>query len=357
MDDGAQRRAAVPPVNPPSINPIFTPLTERFMSHRNFVFNLLRSAVAATMAGLLAAAPALAQDKPVVKVLVGFPPGAGTDTLARVYAEALANSLNVTTVVENKTGAGGQLAAQALKAATPESNSIMFAVDHQVVMVPLVNKSPGFDVNKDMVPIARIVNFYTCLAVPAQSPAQDFQGYLDAVKKDPAQGNYGVPAPGSQAQFVGFVVGQHFKVAMNPVPYRGAAPAIQDLVGAQVPAAIVPCDALVEYRKAGRVRVLAMASDKRYPAMKDVPTFAELGVKMPADAFLGVYAAASMKPEMRRQITEATRRMFDDPKTVEKFASTGMEPAYANPEELRQIVDRGAQFWGEQVRKSNFQTQ
>jgi tripartite-type tricarboxylate transporter receptor subunit TctC len=265
--------------------------------------------------------------------------------------------MNVTTVVDNKPGAGGQIAAQALKQATPDSNTIMFAVDHQVIMVPLIVKNPGFDVKKDMVPVARIVNFYTCLAVPANSPAHDFKGYLDLVRKTPQAGNFGIPAPGSQAQFVGYVVGQHFKVAMNPVPYRGAAPAITDLIGAQIAAAIVPCDGLVEYRKAGKVRVLAMAADKRYSAMPDVPTFGELGVKMPADAFLGVYASATLKPELLKQITEATRRMFDNPKLVERFASTNMEPSYAGPEELRRFVDTASAFWAEQVRKSNFQAQ
>jgi tripartite-type tricarboxylate transporter receptor subunit TctC len=208
-----------------------------------------------------------------------------------------------------------------------------------------------------MVPGARIVNFYTCLAVPASSPAQDFNGYLDVVRKNPQAGNYGIPAPGSQAQFVGYVVGQHFKVSMNPVPYRGAAPAIQDLIGGQVPSAIVPCDGLVEYRKAGKVRVLAMAADKRYSAMPDVPTFGELGIKMPADAFLGVYASTTLKPELLKQITEATRKMFDNPELVKKFASTNMEPAYAGPDELKHFVESASAFWAEQVRKSNFQAQ
>lgn len=320
------------------------------------IARLVRLTLACAVA-LALAGTATAQDKPVVKVLVGFPAGAGTDTLARLYAEALSERMNVTTVVENKPGAGGQLAAQALKMAQRDSNTIMFAVDHQVVMVPLITKSPGFDVKKDMVPVGRVANFYTCLAVPANSPAKDMKGYLDLVRKNLDQGSFGIPAPGSQAQFVGYVVGQHFKVDMKPIPYRGAAPAIVDLVGGQIPAAILPCDGLVEYRKAGKVRVLAMASDQRYRAMEDVPTFGELGVKMPADSFLGVYASTSLKPELLREITAATRAMFDSPKTVEKFAGTGMEPAYAGPEELGKIVERGSEFWGEQVRKSNFQAQ
>ena len=326
------------------------------MIRRPFISSLACTTIATAM--LLTAGAAFAQDKPVVRLLVGFPPGSGTDNLARLYAEALATEINVTTVVENKPGAGGQLAAQALKQAGPESNSIMFTVDHQVVMVPLVTKTPGFDVKKDMLPVARIVNFYTCLAVPAASTVQNLEGFVDAVKKDAASaGNVGIPAPGSQPHFLTYVLAQHYKIDLKAIPYRGAAPAIVDLIGAQIPAAIVPCDGLVEHRKAGKVRVLAVASDKRFKPMADVPTFGEFGFKMPADSFLGVYAATSLKPELLKQIIEATRKMFDSPKVVEKFAATLMEPAYAGPEELRNIVERNTEFWGEQVRKSNFQAQ
>ena len=326
------------------------------MIRRSLISRLVLSALAALP--FMASGPSLAQDKPVIRVLVGFPPGVGTDNLARMYAEALGEALNATTVVENKPGAGGQLAAQALKQATPQSNSLMFAVDHQVVMLPLVTKNPGFDVKTDMVPVARIVNFFTCLAVPATSPVKNLEGFVEAVKKDPAAaGNVGVPALGSQPHFLTYVLGQQYKIDLKAIPYRGAAPAITDLMGAQIPAAIVPCDALVEHRKGGKVRVLAVASDKRYKPMDDVPTFGEYGFKMPADSFLGVYAAANMKPELVKQVTDATRKMFESPKLVEKFASTQMEPAYAGPDELRNLVEKNAAFWGEQVRQSNFQAQ
>lgn len=318
---------------------------------------LVQKTALAAAIGLTLATAALAQDKPVVKILVGFPPGVGTDNLARMYGEALADAIGASVVVDNKPGAGGQIAAQALKAATPQSNSLMFAVDHQVVMLPLVTKTPGFDVKKDMVPVGRIVNFFTCLAVPANSPAKDLNGYIEAARKTPELANIAIPAPGSQPHFLTYVLGQKYNVGLNAVPYRGWAPAIVDLIGGNVPAAIGPCDALVEYKKNGRVRILAVASDKRYKAMPDVPTFGEFGFKMPADSFLGVFAAANMKPELLKQISEATRKMFDSPKLVEKFASTQMEPAYAGPDELRTLVEKNTEFWGEQVRKSNFQAQ
>jgi len=318
----------------------------------------LFKAALATVAGLSLAAAALAQEKPTIRILVGFPPGAGTDALARIYAEALSQAIGATVVVENKPGAGGLLANQALKQATPDSNSLLFVIDHQVVMLPLITKNPGFDVKKDMLPIARITNVYSCLIVPSGSPVTTLQSYADQVKKSPESGNYGVPAPGSKDQFMGYVVGQHYAVPVNAIPYRGSAPAVLDVVGGQLPAAIVPCDNTVDqHRKTGKLRVVAMGADKRIDTMPDVPTFAEQGVKMPVDSFLGVYAAANFKPELLKQITETTRKMFDNPKVMEKIAAFKMEAAYASPDEVRQIVERNTAFWGEQVRKSNFQAQ
>lgn len=314
--------------------------------------SLIATTVLTPIAGLTQA-----QDKPIVKMLVGFPPGVGTDNLARIYAEALSTAINVNVVVDNRPGAGGMIAAQALKQATPESNSLMFSVDHQVVMLPLIMKNPGFDVKKDMQPVARIVNFYTCLAVPGNSPVKTLEEFIDGAKKNPAQGNIGIPAPGSQPHFLTYVLSQKYKVDLTAVPYRGWAPALVDLVGGNVPAAIGPCDALVEYKKAGRVKVLAVATEKRLNIMPDVPAVTEFGFKMPADSFLGVYAAANMKPELLKQIQDATKKMFDNPKVVEKIASTQMEPAYAGADELRKIVEQNTEFWGEQVRKSNFQAQ
>jgi tripartite-type tricarboxylate transporter receptor subunit TctC len=327
------------------------------MKHPTLLIRLLQQTMIVAAAGLALVGGALAQDKPVVRILVGFPPGTGNDNLARMYGEALSEAIHVTTVVENKPGAGGQLAAQALKQSTPQSNSLLFTLDHQVVMLPLITKNPGFDVKKDMVPVGRIVNFFTCLVVSGNSPVKDLPGYIEAAKKSPDMSNVAVPALGSQPHFLTYVLGQKYGLSLNAVPYRGWAPAIVDLIGGSVAAGIGPCNDVTEHQKTGKLRVLAVASDKRYSAMPDVPTFGEFGFKMPADSFIGVYAAGNMKPELLKQITEATRKMFDSPNLVGKFASTQMEPAYASPEELRKVVEKNTEFWGEQVRKSNFQAQ
>lgn len=302
-------------------------------------------------------ATAWAQDKPTVRILVGYPPGGGADALARIYADALSQTIGVNAVVENKPGAGGHIANQALKAAAADSNTMMLTMDHQVVMVPLITKSLGYDVRKDFTPVARIMSFNTCLAINAASPNTTLQSHIEAVKTKPDLGSYGVPAPGSQAQFVGYVVGKHYKVNMTAVPYRGAAPAVADLLGNQIASLVMPCDAFYEHRKTGKVRILGVAADQRIAALPDVPTFDELGVKMPTDNFVAVYATANFRPELLRQINEATQQIFKTQRFVDRFAATGMTVAYAPAEDLRKIVERGSVFWAEQVRATNFQAE
>lgn len=317
----------------------------------------IRSALTALALGVAAATGVMAQSKPVVRVLVGFPPGSGSDSLARIYADALAHAMEVTTVVDSRPGAGGLIAAQALKAASPDSNTIMITADHQAVMLPLITKNPGFDVKKDMIPVARLANFYTCLVVPATSPAKSLDAYLENARKNSGMASVAIPAPGSQAHFLTYVMAQRSKAALTAVPYKGWAPAVVDLMGGNIPAGVGPCDAVTEHKRTGKLNILAVASDKRLKSIPDVPTFAENGYKMPVDNFLAVYASSTLKPELLKQMTEATRKMFDNPALVEKIAGTMMEPAYAGPDELRRIVDQNAEFWGEQVRRSAFQAQ
>lgn len=323
-------------------------------------FSIQRRITRALAGAALLAGAAFAQaaDKPsLITVLVGYPAGAGSDTAARIYADALGKIMNTTVVVDNKPGAGGQIAAIALKNAPAEPPTVMLTMDHQVVMIPLITKNPGFDVEKDMTPVARLLTYYVCLAVPGSAPQKTLQEYVDAVKAKPDLGNFGIPAPGSQAQFVGHVIGTHYKVTMTPVPYRGAAPAIVDVIGGQVPAVVVPCDALTEHAKAGKLRILAIAADKRSPNWPEVPTFKELGVNMPTDNFLGIYASKSMKPELLKQIVDASRQMFQSPQTVDRFNSTLMTAAYAEPADVSRMVQEASKFWGEQVRLTNFQAE
>lgn len=318
---------------------------------------LMSSLISAALAGLVAAAaPAHAIEGPV-RVLSGYPAGSGNDALARIYADALSKKLGVNAIVENRPGAGGLLGMHALKSAPADTPTVQMTMDHQIIMLPLILKEPNFDPRTDAIPVGQFTAFNTCLVAGPKAQFKTLNEFVEAVRKDAGLGNYGVPAPGSQAQFVGFVIGQHFKIPMQPIAYKGAAPAITDLIGGHVPTIIVPCDGVTEHVRAGNARVLGIASNERSPLYPDTPTFEELGLKMPTDNFVAVFASPNLKPQDLEAISKATREMFEDPAVVERIAATGMVPQYADPEALRVIVERGNKYWAEQVKASNFAAQ
>lgn len=298
-----------------------------------------------------------AQAARTIRVLVGFPPGAGTDALARIYAEGLSQALGVNVIVDNRPGAGGQIANQALKNAPRDGSVLMFAVDHQIVMLPQIMKNPGFDVERDFAPVARIATYNLCIAVHPALDARNLADLGALVRKDPSLRNYGIPAAGSNAQFMGLLLGRHLGAPLNPIPYKGAAPALIDLAGGQLPMAILPCDAMTEFHRAAKVRIIASAGARRAPTIPDVPTLAEAGVKAPSDYFLAVYAPAGTAPDALNQIRAATGKLLATPAIKERIAKIGLTPAFAETQELGRIGRESAAFWGEQVRRAGYQPQ
>ncbi|RZL33844.1 MAG: Twin-arginine translocation pathway signal, partial [Rubrivivax sp.] len=190
-----------------------------------------RSALAA-----LAALPfaARAQDNKPIRLLVGFPAGGGTDAIARLLGEALQASLGTPVIVDNRPGAGGQLAAQALKAAPPDGTTFFVSHDHTISILPLVLKNPGFDPAKDFVPVAGFATFANALALSGGTPALSLPEYLAWVKKQGGQGNVGVPAPASVPEFLVKLLGEKNGLNLQSVPYRGSAPMIADMLGNQI---------------------------------------------------------------------------------------------------------------------------
>lgn len=317
----------------------------------------LALSVASATAALVWPTLAAAQNGPLppLKVMVGFAAGGGTDLVARIYADALREQLKTTVLVENKPGAGGALAAQAVAAAPASTPTLLVAIDHQVALLQHIMKNPGFDAERDLQPVGRLVTYDMCLAVNAQVPARDVAEYAAAVKADPRNGNVAVPAPGSNAQFIAHVIGTHYGLKLVPVPYRGAAPAMNDLAGGQVRAAVMPCDAFIQFAKSGTVRVVAIAGDKRSPRLPEVAALQEVGIRVPAsNNFLGAYAAKTMDPKLVAALAQATREVFKQPSVVERLNATGMSAGHASAEDLARFGREAAVFWGAQVKSSGF---
>ena len=250
---------------------------EDFMA--NWIVGMRRAAawgVRMAVASAFMVTAAQAQTGPV-RILVGFPAGGGTDAIARTLADKLKDQLGVPVVVENKAGAGGQIAAQSLKAAAPDGNTLFLTHDHTISILPQVVKNPGFDPAKDFVPVAGFATFVNALAVSGGTPAKSTAEYVAWVRPQGGKGTLGVPAPASTPEFLVKVLGEKYKLDLVAAPYRGSAPMMADMLGNQIAAGVGSVPDFIENHKAGKIRIVAVLGGSRQAILPDVPTFSELG--------------------------------------------------------------------------------
>jgi tripartite-type tricarboxylate transporter receptor subunit TctC len=219
-------------------------------------------------------------DKGPIRMLVGFPAGGTIDVVARILADHLKDELGATVIIESKPGAGGLIAAQALKAAPADGRTMLLSPDHTIVMSPLTMKTPGFQPLTDFAPVAQVARYAGAFAVTSGVEARNLDQYFAWAKAGKGRGNVGIPAPGSIPQFFVHLLEQQTQAALVSVPYRGSAPMLQDLMGGQISAGTTALGDFVEAHEAGKVRVIAVLGDKRSAAMPDVPTFTEQGYKI-----------------------------------------------------------------------------
>src|SRR5690349_13668882 len=213
-----------------------------------------------------------------VRILVGFPPGGGTDAIARVLADKLKDQLGAPVVVDNRAGAGGQIAAQALKAAPADGHTFFLSHDHTISILPLVTRNPGFDPATDFVPVAGFATFANAFAVSAGTPARSFPEYIKFVQAHGGKDTVGIPAPASIPEFLVGMMASKYKLDLQAAPYRGSAPMMADMLGNQIKSGIASIPDFIENHKAGKLRIVAVIGDKRQAILPEVPTFAELGV-------------------------------------------------------------------------------
>lgn len=305
----------------------------------------------------LSVGTAFAQGKPI-KVLVGFPAGGGTDAIARTLAEGLKDELHAPVIVENRPGAGGQIAAQALKAAAPDGSTVFISHDHTISILPLVTKNPGFDPARDFVPIAGFATFVNALALSGGSDAKTFTDYVAWVKSQGGKSAIGVPAPASVPEFLVKVIGEKYGVELVAVPYRGSAPMIGDMLGNQIPAGIGSVPEFVENHKAGKLRVVAVLGSTRQAAMPEVPTFAELGLAGFEDVpYYAFFAPAGTPQSEIDRFSAALAKVIARPEVKDKLTAWGLTVGLLPQAQLAARERAYSQAWARIIRTSGFQPQ
>ncbi len=302
---------------------------------------------------------ALAQSGKTIRLLVGFPAGGGSDAIGRLLAEHLKDELGAPVIVENKPGAGGQLAAQALKAASADGSVFFLTHDHTVSILPLVVKNPGFDTAHDFVPVAGFATFVNALALSGGTPARSVAEYVAWVKSaGGGKGVVGVPAPASVPEFLVKVLGDRFKLDLVSAPYRGSAPMMTDMLGNQIAAGVGSIPDFIENHRAGRLRIVAVMGSARQATLPDVPTLAESGVagfeELP---FYGLFAPAGTPKSVLDPVSAALAKVLAVPLVNERLTAMGLSVGFMPQAQFAARERAYTAVWSRIIKASGFQPQ
>jgi tripartite-type tricarboxylate transporter receptor subunit TctC len=315
--------------------------------------------IAATAAATLGLPVRARAQGRTLRILVGFPPGGGTDAIARLLGEALKAELGTAVVVENRAGAGGQLAAQALKTAAPDGNTVFVSHDHTISILPLVSRSPGFDPARDFVPLGGFASFVNAFAVSPGTPARTMDEYVAWVRgPGGGKGSVGVPAPASTPEFLVKVLGERYRLDLVPVPYRGSAPMMGDMLGNQIAAGVGSVPDFIENHRAGRLRVLAVLGRARQTALPEVPSFGEMGLVGFDDLpYYGFWAPAGTPAAAVDGFAQGLARAANRPEVRERLGQLGLTVDVMSPSQLATREQAYTRNWAEIIRRSGFQPQ
>ncbi len=289
-----------------------------------------------------------------VRILVGFPAGGTIDVVARQIAENMRSTLGVPVVVENPTGAGGQLAAQALKRAAPDGLTLMVAPDHTLVILPETLKDPGFDVSKDFASVGMVADYAGALALGANSGVADMNGWIAKVKASGKPVTVGVAAPGSKPVFALHALSQQAGASFNAVPYRGSMPLVQDLSGGHLDAGITALGDFTEYHKAGKLKVAAVTGERRTAQMPEVPTARELGYPLQMNFWIAMLAPAGTPQPVVQRLNQALNLALADAKVKERMAALVFDPAPGAPDVVQRRIASERSYWAPLIQSSGW---
>ena len=295
---------------------------------------LRRSALFAafTVAAALAGGAA-AQDKPPLRILVGFPPGGSADVLARMVAEGMRDDFSTITV-ENRPGAGGRIALMAVKNAKADGQTVIILPSGPMVLFPHVYRKLDYDPVKDFTPVSLIAGFQFGVVSGPASGAKSIAEMLAKAKADPKTATYGSPGQGTLPHFMGVLMEQSTGVPFTHVPFQGGAPANTALLGGHIGYKFDVVSETAELHRSGKVRIIAVTGAKRDPQVPEVPTMKEAGVNMEATAWFAMYAPAGVAPEALARLERAVAQAVRKPAMQDKLLKLGYEPVGSTSAEL-----------------------
>ena len=319
---------------------------------------MLRSISVALLACAAAlAGPACAQSYPAkpIRMIVPYPAGGATDFFARAVFPKMGETLGQPVLVENRPGAGTSIGASEVARSTPDGYTLLLGDAGTYAFNPTLYKKLSYNPAKDFAPVSLTGRFALILAVnPTSVKAGSLKEFVDAAKSQPGKLDYGAPGPGSPIHLAMELFKQRAGITMTPIPYKGGADALNDLIGGRIGAMFLDIASGLPQIRGGKVKALAVASDKRVAALPELPTIGEAGYPgFEAWAWQGFVAPAGTPREVVMRLNSEFAKVMADPSIRQRLSESGFEPQTSSPEQFTAYMKNEIAKWEKVIRDSN----
>lgn len=301
-------------------------------------------------------APVAAQIYPAkpIRIVVGFPAGGPADFTARLIAEKMPAHLGANAIVENRAGANATIGADHVAKSAPDGYTLFLTTCGAMAISPHVGPKIPYDPLRDFAPIAHVVNAYSTLAVHPSVPAKDVKEFVALARARKGQVTMASTGIGSIPHLAQELLKAAAKVDFVHVPYKGAAPTLNDAIGGQVSSLILDVTPLLPHLRAGKLRAIGIAGDKRSQALPQVATLNEQGYpNVEAPNWYALFAPARTPREIIERLNDAVRKTIATPDVRERLLATGADPILSSPEQLAELLKRDHAKWGKLIRDHN----
>ena len=317
--------------------------------------SLQRRTLLALTLSLAATGHALAEDKyPSKPVTVIVPQAAGgaNDAIARVIAQKLTEQLGQSFIVDNRTGAGGNVGTVAAARAKPDGYTLMVTADSSMVINPSLYKSTGFDPIKDFEPVGTVATAGYVLVAHPSFPAKNTAELIALAKQQPGKINIGSAGNGTLNHLIGEMLGKATGIDLVHIPYKGSSAAATDLVAGQVQVSVQSLPSSIAFIRSGKMKVLGVVNPKRLPALPDAPTIGETVKGFGTTPWYGVFAPVGTPKHIITQLNAAIAKALESKDAQERLAGVGCEPYKSPPEQFAQLVRDDLPRWAKIVKES-----
>ena len=318
----------------------------------------LKFLIAATTlwAGMALAQSGSYPNKPI-KFIVPYPPGGGTDVIARIVQEPLSSNLGQQVIIENRGGAGGSIGSEAAARSPADGYTVLFTLSSHTIN-PAIYPKLSFNTEKDFLPVVTIASMPQILVANPDFPAKNVKDVIDMAKAKPGTIAYASVGNGSPGHLAGAMMAGAANVKMTHIPYRGGGPAVTDVMGGQVPLLWVSIPAAANFVKAGKLKALAVSTTKRSAVFPDVPTMIESGFKdFEVDSWYAMFVPANTPKAAVDRLNAAANKVLTTPEVKEKLLNQGAEAVGGSPEALGRVVKAELVKWDKVVKENGIKAE